>query len=522
MSPTVASILMLSLLLVLPLPAAEAGEITDLFALVRNTLKYWRRVYQTYEEEVTLGYCWAEYLLRRGHDVRNASEFVDPTPLENDSFGKEQWNQWIFAVQGHGARAKRSYPRVSQTCGINEFSSEEKDDTKPVRKTTLLDRKNLQRQRRPRNSSFQSAGEFPSDRHGCNFAKEGGISENIVDFRRNSNPIEANESRAKRELNRETSTDQVREYDPAKYERFLRNLARRGERSSEIPSPTNIGEISKIAPDASASSTRPSGSNKTKFKLNELCSSHGSRNPAVDETGDAFPRDTQDDYSPLASKRLVETPGLGSSNVEKLSNSWKGIPGELREVKVSSSGQRIGESRSMSCRQTVWPPIVADVERLSSSSKGFVNTRADARRKLLFFGSRFRVGRTTSRNSRSIKHEPVVEGVSKFRASSSHVLQKSPLSTDNNGRTRKGANNSKQSSLFVGDHGSRSTAVEARELAAAHQVLFHFQRVITGFLTTLGFFVNVGRQLMDYVDSNSALACTKDYILGKAVHWIDS
>ncbi|KAK1117679.1 hypothetical protein K0M31_015846 [Melipona bicolor] len=79
--------------------------------------------------------------------------------------------------------------------------------------------------------------------------------------------------------------------------------------SSEIPSPTNIGEISKIAPDALASSTRPSGSNKTKFKLNELCSSHGSRNPAVVETGDAFPRDTQDDYSPLASKRLVETPG---------------------------------------------------------------------------------------------------------------------------------------------------------------------------------------------------------------------
>ncbi|KAK1120158.1 hypothetical protein K0M31_012530 [Melipona bicolor] len=138
-------------------------------------------------------------------------------------------------MQGHGARAKRSYPRVSQTCGMrfksnsrcrenNEFSSKEKDDTKPVRETTLLD-KNLQRQRHPkdtaklklnsrsseiktklkRNSSFQSASKFPSNRHGSNFAKERGISKNIIDFRRNSNPIDANESRAggaKRELTR--------------------------------------------------------------------------------------------------------------------------------------------------------------------------------------------------------------------------------------------------------------------------------------------------------------------------------
>ena len=668
MSPTVTVVLVLSLLPVLPLPAAEAGEITDLLALIRNTLKYWRRVYQTYEEEVTLGYCWAEYLLRRGHDeARNASEFVDPpnlestVPLENDSFEKEQWNQWVFAVQGHGARGKRSY-LISQTCGMssdawrrgNNESSEEKDDAKLAREgrvSTTLE-KNFQRRRRPRDKAelfprsrlnLRSGGietrlKERSKRPASAFSRNlrgWRISRNIGDLdggssRGDSNsapgPRDGLASRvnksgtgdgARRELNRETSTNgRARQRDPpAKYEGFLRNLARRGGRSTEIPNSTDIGEISKIARDALLSSTRPSGRNKTKFKLNELCSR--SRDTMVDET-----KDTRGDYSrSLASKRLVETPSLvGSSNAEELSNSWKGIPGErgepmdeVRRVKVSSNGQRIGvdcESRSISCarRRTVSPPIVVDTrpELLFSekNSRSLANSRErDEEDKPRGFDLEFRnvdvglprrnsrgkrdandrtrSGQASSYNSRrevprssrrhdvwttptesrprdapSIKHEPVGGGVSKFRASSDR------RSTFNGGqrskrvKNRRGRNdNSKQSSLanigdrfvgrnpvgdasslfvgsqrFMGDYGSRSrrakdehggrssvAKVEPREL-----MLFHFQQVFTAFLTTLGFFVNVGRQLMDYVDSNSALACTKDYILGKAVHWIDS
>ncbi|XP_043511715.1 uncharacterized protein LOC122529543 [Frieseomelitta varia] len=459
MSPTVASILTLSLLLALPFPAAEAGEITDLFALVRNTLKYWRRVYQMYEEEVTLGYCWAEYLLRREHYARNASQFVDPANLEFDSFEKE--HAWMFAVQGHGARAKRSQTcKLGTRCDVGE----------------KYDRKSVKERTRPQLKLNSRANETRTMLKG--------LSTSMIDS--NPNEWRTNEGGTRRELNGQVG------------ERFLRNLARRGGRSNGIPRPTDIREISKIAPDALASSTSASGSNKTKFKLNELRS----------RRADAFPKDTR-----LASKRLVvSTPGLVSSDVAKLENSWLGT---LGEVKVSSSGQRIGgSSRSMSCRQA----IVADVERTISSSERFVNTRG----KLLS-----RVGRTTSRNSRSIKHEPpVVEGVSKFRASSNHVVlpESLPLSTTVN----RGRNSSKQSSIFVDgqrfvvDYGSRTTTIEARELATAHLMLFHFQRVLAGFLATLGFFMNVGRQLMDYVDSNSALACTKDYVLGKAVHWIDS
>ena len=68
----------------------------------------------------------------------------------------------------------------------------------------------------------------------------------------------------------------------------------------------------------------------------------------------------------------------------------------------------------------------------------------------------------------------------------------------------------------------RSSRVEARGLDRGDTALFYLRQAFMGFLRALGFFVNVGRQLMDYVESNGALACTKDYLVGKAIHWIDS
>ncbi|XP_071861097.1 uncharacterized protein [Bombus fervidus] len=119
MSP-ISPVLMLWLLLVsLPLPPAEAGEMMDLFALIRGTLKYWRRIYHMYEEEVALGYCWAEYFLHHEQDATNAtipsSQSIDPSnflPVENDGFGEEHWNHWgVIAIENRGARYrnKRSY-----------------------------------------------------------------------------------------------------------------------------------------------------------------------------------------------------------------------------------------------------------------------------------------------------------------------------------------------------------------------------------------------------------------------------
>lgn len=75
----------------------------------------------------------------------------------------------------------------------------------------------------------------------------------------------------------------------------------------------------------------------------------------------------------------------------------------------------------------------------------------------------------------------------------------------------------------VVDRGRRgSSKAETRGLDRGDTALFYLRQAFMGFLRALGFFVNVGRQLMDYVESNGALACTKDYLVGKAIHWIDS
>ncbi|XP_020284962.1 uncharacterized protein LOC109855287 [Pseudomyrmex gracilis] len=61
MSPTIS--ILSALLLTLMLGSAECGQKTDPVALLRRTLRYWWKIYKTYEEEVALGYCWADYLL---------------------------------------------------------------------------------------------------------------------------------------------------------------------------------------------------------------------------------------------------------------------------------------------------------------------------------------------------------------------------------------------------------------------------------------------------------------------------
>lgn len=124
MSPTIPPVLVLScFLLVSPPHAAEAGELMDLLALIRGTLKYWRRVYHMYEEEVALGYCWAEHFLHlRREDGQGTSSGPDLGPHHDfhndfevagfgDGVGNEAWNGWIVGVGNDEAyrRGKRSY-----------------------------------------------------------------------------------------------------------------------------------------------------------------------------------------------------------------------------------------------------------------------------------------------------------------------------------------------------------------------------------------------------------------------------
>ena len=127
MSPTIPPVLVLSLLLVSPPHTAEAGELMDLLALIRGTLKYWRRVYHMYEEEVALGYCWAEYFLHLHGEETAASSHVLPDHAPHHDFQSDfgagfangfgdgveigAWNGWIV---GEGYRRGKRSPGESR------------------------------------------------------------------------------------------------------------------------------------------------------------------------------------------------------------------------------------------------------------------------------------------------------------------------------------------------------------------------------------------------------------------------
>lgn len=61
-----------------------------------------------------------------------------------------------------------------------------------------------------------------------------------------------------------------------------------------------------------------------------------------------------------------------------------------------------------------------------------------------------------------------------------------------------------------------------RSVLQPPSLLSNVPAFIIGALRTLGMFVQVGRQIMDIVESNVVLACTKEYLWIKITRWIDT
>jgi len=67
-----------ALLLSLISGSTESGQRMDLVAPLRQTLRYWRKIYKMYHEEVALGYCWADYLLEISGEL--STDLSVPSP----------------------------------------------------------------------------------------------------------------------------------------------------------------------------------------------------------------------------------------------------------------------------------------------------------------------------------------------------------------------------------------------------------------------------------------------------------
>lgn len=73
----------------------------------------------------------------------------------------------------------------------------------------------------------------------------------------------------------------------------------------------------------------------------------------------------------------------------------------------------------------------------------------------------------------------------------------------------------KNSQCVLGNIGRQSVSI-------LHFLPYYIRLPVVGVLRTLGIFVQIGRQIMDAVDSNMALSCTREYLWLKIERWLDT
>lgn len=100
MSPSIP--VLLALLLALTSGSAEGGRwTTSPVALLRQTLRYWRKIYRTYHEEVALGYCWANYLLEMSDELSANLSAPLAAASRRESRQKRSHASARFAILGY-------------------------------------------------------------------------------------------------------------------------------------------------------------------------------------------------------------------------------------------------------------------------------------------------------------------------------------------------------------------------------------------------------------------------------------
>lgn len=60
------------------------------------------------------------------------------------------------------------------------------------------------------------------------------------------------------------------------------------------------------------------------------------------------------------------------------------------------------------------------------------------------------------------------------------------------------------------------------QLSLVHIAVTGIYSFVVAFLRTLGMFTQIGRQIIDAIETNTALACTKIYLWTKIIKWIDT
>lgn len=484
----VLSLLMLSL-------STEAEEMMDSFALIRQTLKYWLKIYKMYHEEVALGYCWAEYFLLLEKNMKNVSRSASQEPsnsvfasrtllslrkndVPRDEF-KESRTEDYRMLGGGSMDSSRKFlsPKMGQGSSggsrkvgfLFQFFHPDRAESfdaslPPVEGTADLDPR-FEDGTIKELEGNKDKGDFPRAR------KLNSVNLKLQRVEQRLSSFEENQRenlRGKRDVN-----DQIRGFV------WLPSRIRRQASSRASSS----DEISKLDARKTGIESRSSNSRN---RIEILDKRHRLRN----DKAAIFATNIRSINTRSKIKALSVIPG-GIVNVPRRFITIN--PRALPRNRSPGEEKKRGSNRGDGSKQL---PSVND-NRYRRSQQDFLVKESNA-----------------GRNATVPVGTPFLPPINypQFMGDDSWAK-----GTSTNSRSTR--------SFWTKDRGRRPPSVNRaspRGIAKTFGTFFRIRETFMGFLRALGFFVQVGRELIDYVESNTALACTKDYLWGKAVQWIDS
>ncbi|XP_070164557.1 uncharacterized protein [Polyergus mexicanus] len=593
MSPTIP--ILSALLLSLISGSTEDGRRTDSVTLFRQTLRYWRKIYKTYHEEVALGYCWADYLLEISDELstnlsapslaatRDCNTTVKATKRQENLFPQNAMDTMmplIFRKTRKGKHLREKLSHTTARSAISRFTNDS-DQHRIVSKVKMIQKEWTMNKVLPiipnneESSKIDGINRITSmiDLHIQKKRQAFSIVPEFFDNQRevlrdhefsscvmcsdtvNPTPNPKDDERIGFELTdleEDTRRKVLYSHLTNHHNSFIRDNSR-----------TVLGNLSLLA----VSREKSLSNHRFPFRL---YSQSRKRNSKVDELFESDPWTPEKDRgmkrvpkgdrislnncgSSLSSRlqlRRINAVAVRCTGIVKLTNSVGNSPCNPERAINSEVSHRKPEQLSRDSFLLPRGKRVDVAERSPLESRGS-GREAVKRNAISRFGEIARGSNTKERRyqqPRVEKRSRIERDVSvaperihpfflsgqNFKQSHQQMLYKNrvllPILTipegsrqDNDhiravkatpllSRVRRFIENYENTtSGSVKD--SRFTALQVRQLS--------LRSVIITVLRTLGIFVHVGRQIMDVVESNAILACTKEYLWIKIIKWID-
>ncbi|KYQ48936.1 hypothetical protein ALC60_11991 [Trachymyrmex zeteki] len=455
MSPTIP--ILSALLLSLILGSTEGGQWMESVSLLRQTLQYWRKIYKTYIDEVTLGYCWTDYLLKISNEWPTnlpTPTFVATEVLSNISFTEVTQFNKIHPREKHSQIVPNNYTEWNGKIDENE------------RIARMID-SHIKRRRRAVSMPELLRDERETLQDGHEFSSRGTSSHAV-----NPTPNPRDDDKV------DSGSTDLGEEDSRR--KVLRSLT--SHRDSFVEDAFASRSFSlKVAREGSSGDQR-------------------------------FPF-----------RRYLPSRKRNSRVVETLSDPWmqedhrvKGDPAG-RQASLNNDGSSSALSRSQFRR------VNADTKRSRMSVVKLMDSEGNLSSDLTINSTMSR--RKPEELSRDLLLSPhggsaiAERSLFEFRGSGGDALKgNNVFSSSNIERFNRTYENSTSQLI---QHSKPIVSQKQPQLFDLWPVISSIRSFIVDVFGTLGMFVYIGRHIINIIQTNVILVCTREYVWTKIIKWID-